>query len=308
MDRLGQIGLAVEQRGAVEGREEPLVGIDDERVGPFEPDELVPDRWREQGGAPVGAVDVEPQRAFRRHIGHAGEVVDDAGVGRSCRGDHGDHVVGPRVPFQGGPQRQARQPVVVGRDDQGLDADDVEGLAHRGVGVLTHRHQRVGGSDPAPPVAGRVAGHHERREVPGRASRDEASPGPGGQAGRPGQDLERLVLGDDGAGRLQPRRPVQRGAGDEHVEEQGCLGRGGRDEGQKAGAVARHHRRGQLVDEQPHDLGGLVPLGAHQTGQDRDQIRGLTAEVQRDRVECQTLLAVGHHQVGHGLVVVEHPR
>ncbi len=127
-------------------------------------------------------------------------------------------------------------------------------------------------SEPAPPVAGRVAGHHERREVPGRAARHEAAAGPGGQAGRPGDDLERLVLGDHDAGRLQPRRPVQRGAGDEHVEEERRLGRGGRDEGQEAGAVARHDRRGQLVHEQPHDLGGVVPLGAHQPGQHRAQI------------------------------------
>ena len=243
-----------------------------------------------------------------RHVGHAGEVVDDAGVGGPRRGHHGDHVVGPRVPFEGGPQGQARQPVVVGRDDEGLDADDVERLAHRGVGVLAHRDQRVGRPDPAPPVAGRVAGHHEGREVAGRAAGDEAPTGPGGKAGRLGEDLERLVLGHHHAGRFQPGRAVQRGAGDEHVEEQGRLGRGGRDEGQEAGAVTRHHGRGQLVDEQPHDLGGLVPLGAHQAGQHRDQIRGLAAEVERDRVERQTLLAVGHHQVGHGLVVVEHPR
>ena len=172
-------------------------------------------------------------------------------------------------PSQGGPQRQAGQAVVLGRDDERLDADDVEGLAHRGVGVLTHRDQRTGGSDPAAPVAGRVAGHHEGREVPGRATGHEAPPGPGGQAGRPGDDLEGLVLGDHDAGRLQPRGPVQRGARDEHVEEERGLGRGGRDERQEAGAVARHHRRGQLVDEQPHDLGGLVPLGSHQPGQRR---------------------------------------
>ena len=64
VDRLGQIGLAVEQRGAVERCEQPLVGIDDERVGPFEPGELVPARGSEQGRPAVGAVDVEPQRAF----------------------------------------------------------------------------------------------------------------------------------------------------------------------------------------------------------------------------------------------------
>ena len=36
VDRLGQVGLAVDERGAVEGGEEPLVRVDDERVGPLE--------------------------------------------------------------------------------------------------------------------------------------------------------------------------------------------------------------------------------------------------------------------------------
>ena len=50
------------------------------------------------------------------------------------------------------------------------------------------------------------------------------------------------------------------------------------------------------------------PSGRIRPVEHGDQTRRLAAEVQRYRVECQTLLAVGHHQVGHGLVVVEHPR
>ena len=95
------------QRGAVERREQPLVGIDDERVGPFESGELVPDRGGEQGGAAVGAVDVEPQRALLGHVGHPGEIVDDAGVGRPGRGDNADDVVGPRVAAPGRPRSAA---------------------------------------------------------------------------------------------------------------------------------------------------------------------------------------------------------
>ena len=76
------------------------------------------------------------------------------------------------------------QAVVLGRDDECLDADDVERLAHRGVGLVAHGDQRVGRPDAAAPVAGRVAGHHEGREVPGRAAGHEASPGLGGKAGR----------------------------------------------------------------------------------------------------------------------------
>ena len=82
--RLGQVGLAVDQGGAVEGREEPLVRIDDERVGPLETGEPVPHRGREQRGGPaVGAVDVKPQRVLGGDVRHARQVVDDAGVGRA---------------------------------------------------------------------------------------------------------------------------------------------------------------------------------------------------------------------------------
>ena len=37
VDRLGQVRLPVDQRGAVKGGEEPFVGVDDERIGPPEP-------------------------------------------------------------------------------------------------------------------------------------------------------------------------------------------------------------------------------------------------------------------------------
>ena len=100
------------------------------------------------------------------------------------------------------------------------------------------------------PVPRRVAGHHERRQVAGRTARHEAAAGALGQAGLRRQHAEGLVLGHDDAGRLEPGGAVQRRAGDEHVEEQRGLRRRGRDERQEARAVARDHRRGQLVDEQ----------------------------------------------------------
>ena len=99
--RLGQVGLAVDQGGAVEGSEEPLVRVDDERVGPLEAGELVSDGWGEQRGGPaVRAVDVEPQGVLGGHVGHACQVVDDAGVGRPRGGHDGDDVGAARVVAQ----------------------------------------------------------------------------------------------------------------------------------------------------------------------------------------------------------------
>ncbi len=167
MDRLGQIGLAVEQGGAVERREQPLVGIDDERVGLFESRELVPDRGGEQRGSAVGAVDVEPQIALVRHLGHAGEIVDDAGVGRPGRGDDADDVVGPRMLRQHIAQARAGQAVILGGDDERLDADDVERLADRGVGLVADRDQGVGRPGPATPVSRQYPGPRRvRRDCP----------------------------------------------------------------------------------------------------------------------------------------------
>ena len=105
--RLGQVGPAVDQRGAVEGGEEPLVRVDDERVGALETPELIPHRrGEERRRAAVGAVDMEPQPVLVGDVGHTVEIVDDARVGRSRRGDHTDHVAPARVvPQRGTPAR-----------------------------------------------------------------------------------------------------------------------------------------------------------------------------------------------------------
>ena len=115
---------------------------------------------------------------------------------------------------------------------------------------------RSGARSPMP-VAGRVPGHHQRRQVSGRATRDEAPAGPVGEPGQVGQDAERLVFGGHRPGRLHPRGALEGRAGHDHVEEEGGLGRRGRDEGEEAGAVARHHRGGQFVVEDLHDPAGV---------------------------------------------------
>ena len=99
---LGRLGVgapcprrvAVEERAAVERREEPLVRVDRERVAALDAVEQVPRRGGGERGGPVRAVDVEPEPALLGHACDAGEVVDDAEVGAAGGGDHGEDVVG----------------------------------------------------------------------------------------------------------------------------------------------------------------------------------------------------------------------
>jgi hypothetical protein len=150
--------------------------------------------------------------------------------------------------------------MVFGRDQQGLDPDDVEGLADRGVGLVTDGDAGVIRGPPLP-VGGGVAGHDQSREVAGRSTRHEAATGAGGKPGQPGQYGERLVLRSYRTCRLQPRGALDRRARHDHVEQQGRLGGGGGDERQEAGAVARDHRLRQLV-EGLHHVPRVVPLRA----------------------------------------------
>ena len=249
MDRLGQPRLPVDQGGAVEGGEQPLVGIDHERVDPLDAAEALPDRRGEQCGAAVGAVHVEPELAFLGHVGHAVEVVDDAGVGGAPGGHHGDDVVAPRVGGQRGPQGLAGQAMVVDRHEERFDAEDVQRLAHRRVGLLADGHHRsLGGGVAHPdPVVSRPTMRPDR--LPAEPAGHEAAAGTLGQTGQVGQDPEGLVLGRHRPGRLDPRRPLERRAGHDHVEQQRGLGRRGRDEGEELGAVHRDGGRGQLLVE-----------------------------------------------------------
>ena len=60
--------VAIDERAAVERREQPLVRVDDEAVGTLDPGVPVPDARAASAGASVGTVDVEPvpSSALRR--------------------------------------------------------------------------------------------------------------------------------------------------------------------------------------------------------------------------------------------------
>jgi hypothetical protein len=70
------------------------VRIDDERVGLAEALEEMPSFRQHQGPGPVGAVDVDPGVVVMGDAGERAELVDDAGVGRSCGGGHDRQLAG----------------------------------------------------------------------------------------------------------------------------------------------------------------------------------------------------------------------
>ena len=207
-------GLAVEQRGAVERGEQPLVGVDDERVRLLDAGEAVAHARREQRRAAVGAVDVEPQPALARDLAHAGEVVDDAGVGRAGGRHHGAHRRRVAVGVERGAQGGAGQAVVADGDRQRVrrpmmrSALSIEECAW----ALTAMRQRRAVARAAGARAAalrRVARDDERRQVAGRAARHEAAAGGLRQAGEVGE--QSAAPGSPRAPR--PRPPATRSPG-----------------------------------------------------------------------------------------------
>ncbi len=150
--------VAIDEGGAVEGRVEHLVRVDDERVGAFDAVQERARARREQRRAAVGAVHVQPQAVCGADVGHAGEVVEGARVGRSGRGDHGDDLGRVETGERLLEDRPVRRPCAsaAGAVSQ-LATHDVRGGGHRGV-------RRGAGDDDAPVVRALV-----RRRVPPRA-------------------------------------------------------------------------------------------------------------------------------------------
>ena len=102
---------------------------------------------------------------------------------------------------------------------------------------------------------------------------------------------------------------MQRRARDEHVEEEGGLGRRRRDERQEARAVAGDDRCRQLVDE---ELAGRAPRRCPPAASGRPARRRARRPGRRSRAARGPCAGApgtpGHHELGHGLVVFEHPR
>ena len=136
---------------------------------------------REEPGAPVRAVHVQPQPELRADLGHALEVVDDPGVRRARARDDGEQPLGARR-LKGRAQRLARQsPTLVARDRDDVGVHDPGRRGDRGVRGVRARHAPPGGPPSAADLRV-VTGGDQRREVAGRPARDEA---PAGSLGSP---------------------------------------------------------------------------------------------------------------------------
>ena len=152
-----------------------------------------------------------------------------------------------------------------------------------------------------------VPADHQAGEVAGRPAGHEAPARSLGQPGQVGQHPQGLVLGGHRPRGLDPRRPLEGRAGDDHVEEEGGLGRGGRDERQEFRAVDRHGSRGQRLVEELHHRGRVGPPGADDAVEGGGQrLVDRAAVVERHRVEGEPPPAVVEDEVGQLLVVEEH--
>ena len=84
---IGRRRVAIEQRAGVERSEEPLVRVDDDRVGVLDAGEERARRRRRERGAAVRTVDMEPHAALRADLGDRREIVDQPEVRRAGGGD-----------------------------------------------------------------------------------------------------------------------------------------------------------------------------------------------------------------------------
>ena len=88
-----RLGPRAPQQRAVHRGEHPLVGVDDQRVGPLDPGERPAELGADHRRAGVGGVDVQPAcRLAAQASAIAGDRVDRGAGGRADRGDDGGDV------------------------------------------------------------------------------------------------------------------------------------------------------------------------------------------------------------------------
>ena len=252
----GDLGVAVHERARVERREQPLVRIDDEAVRPLDARVAVADARHREPGAAVRAVDVHPHAEPLARVRHGSDVVDDAGVRGAARRDHREHaieVLGGQV----GEERIER----VGAEASllvGLDGHDV--CVHRPPGCRDRRVRPAGGDDQSAravvPPSRAVApaptrGDDQRAEVAGRATADEHAAGLRREPGEVGDVAQRLVLGVDRAGALQPRTGVDARRADHEIEQDRRLRRSRGDEAEEPRVVDADARGREHLLEDP---------------------------------------------------------
>ena len=107
----------------------------------------------------------------------------------------------------------------------------------------------------------RVPRGDEGREVADRPAGREDAAGAGRHPDEVGDPAQRLVLGVDRAGALEPRARVDRRGPDDEVEHHGGVARGARDEGEVARVVGRQAGRREVLGEHPHRGDAAEALG-----------------------------------------------
>ena len=131
-------------------------------------------------------------------------------------------------------------------------------------------------------------------------------PASAGKPGEVGDPAQRLVLGVDRAGALEPRAAVDRRGTHHEVEERGGLGRGGRDEGEVARVVDRDAGLAQHRVEQREGLLAAEAVLGDGLARGDLQLAQRARSVEGHRVEDQAPARVLQDRLAEllGLVVV----
>ena len=205
--------LAVDQRARVERREQPLVRVDDERVGALDAGEAIAHARRAQRAEAVGAVDVQPQPALartprprRRGRRSCPRFVVPA-VATTANTPSPSASSAARSAGAGEPPRPAPR----------ASPASITRSIERTEECTSSLHRDARGGRAA--VAGALARGVQGREVAVRAALDEAAARRVRQAGEVGEPAQRLVLRVHGAGRLEPRAAVDRVDADQQVDQ-----------------------------------------------------------------------------------------
>ena len=271
------------QHAAVEGREQPLVRVRDDRVGEVHTAEQpVAELGAHRGHAGPGGVDVQPRSDAVECLRNGLDVVDRAGRGGA---DGRLHEQGRPAVVDVVGEQQLQGPDVHGLGGRidldgahalGTQAGHHGGLQERGVclrravdGPLRRPDADLAGV----PVAGGVQGGQERGEGRGgRGVLDDTTtaavvgePELVGQAERLGQPVDDhlLDLGDRRAGR--PDHPLRADATRDEVAEDRRRGRVRREVGEEAGVLpvgqARHDELIEVGEQRVERLARLRGLG-----------------------------------------------
>ena len=139
--RAQHLRAAGEQHAATHRREQPLVRVDDDRIGPFPAAEQRPQLRNDRGRAAVRGVHVQPQAVLEAEIGNRADRIDRGRGGRAGGGDdaEGKAALGPilgEAVSEGGREHPVTR---VGRhqpDRLAAESQHQRRLLYRGVRLL----------------------------------------------------------------------------------------------------------------------------------------------------------------------------